>query len=197
MASTLDTYFSQYHPWLFEPHRQLVCFSKFSLFFIFILEKTFFNFSPVLIVGGIKVLVAGPWYNDLNSNNHYRILFDNIPVATELVQNGLLRCFSPKHDPGLITLQVSCNDVIISNSVIFEYRHSTNSHNNNMIKTTQQLDNSITYFNHNDEILNHQMDLLNQNSLQFNSTASSLNTTAAIKIKQQQQQSLVMVNLYL
>jgi len=72
-----------------------------------------------LIKGGIKVLVAGPWYT---TTYRYTILFDGVSVATQLVQNGLLRCYSPEHEPGFVTLQVACDGVIISNSVIFEYR---------------------------------------------------------------------------
>lgn len=42
--------------------------------------------------GGIKVLVAGPWSD---STEQYTVLFDNFPVPSILVQNGLLRCFCP------------------------------------------------------------------------------------------------------
>jgi len=77
-------------------------------------------------VGGIKVLVAGPWYSDGSATNtNYSIHFDGVPVPTELVQNGLLRCFSPKHEPGFVTLQVASRECIISNSVMFEYRAHT------------------------------------------------------------------------
>lgn len=73
-----------------------------------------------MLQGGIKVLVAGPWSGE--SAAHYSILFNCKAVPTELVQTGLLRCFSPRHSPGLVSLQVSCNDVIISKAVSFEYR---------------------------------------------------------------------------
>ncbi|XP_054165100.1 calmodulin-binding transcription activator 2-like [Oppia nitens] len=69
--------------------------------------------------GGIKVLVAGPYFT---SNYKYTILFDGVSVTTHLVQNGLLRCYSPEHEPGFVTLQVACDGLVISNSVIFEYR---------------------------------------------------------------------------
>ena len=155
---------------------KLIWKSFYKIFF----PKTFLSFFFQSYIGGIKVLVAGPWYNDPNSNNHYSILFDSIPVQTELIQNGLLRCFSPKHQSGLITLQVSCNNIIISNSVIFEYRDSNNNNNNNQSN------------NNNNKLLN-QMDLLNQNSLKFNSTTTTTtsssssgqnSTSSIIKIKQ-------------
>lgn len=69
--------------------------------------------------GGMKVLVAGPWYS---ATLHYNIIFDGISVPTSLVQNGVLRCFSPPHEPGYISLQVSVDGSVVSNSVIFEYR---------------------------------------------------------------------------
>ena len=70
----------------------------------------------------MKVLVAGPWYS---SNVQYSIVFDGISVPTSLVQNGVLRCFSPAHEPGFVSLQVAIGGIPISNSVIFEYREST------------------------------------------------------------------------
>lgn len=42
--------------------------------------------------GGVKVLVAGPW---TESSDQYTVLFDNFPVPSTLVQNGLLRCYCP------------------------------------------------------------------------------------------------------
>ena len=72
--------------------------------------------------GGMKVLVAGPWFS---SNLQYTIIFDGISVPTSLVQNGVLRCFSPPHEPGFVSLQVAIGGIPISNSVIFEYRETT------------------------------------------------------------------------
>lgn len=68
------------------------------------------------------MLVAGPWYSSHLGPVNYSIHFDGVSVPTQLVQSGLLRCFSPKHEPGFVTLQVSCNQMLVSNSVIFEYR---------------------------------------------------------------------------
>lgn len=42
--------------------------------------------------GGVKVLVAGPW---TDTSDQYTVLFDNFPVPSILVQNGLLRCYCP------------------------------------------------------------------------------------------------------
>lgn len=86
-------------------------------------------YSPNL--GGIKVLVAGPW--SFECGHRYAILFDSKAVPTELVQNGLLRCFSPEHRPGFVSLQVSCDDVIISKAVIFEYRDRNNNKKENIV----------------------------------------------------------------
>ena len=69
--------------------------------------------------GGMKVLVAGPWTSPTLS---YSIIFDGMSVPTSLVQNGVLRCFSPAHEPGYVSLQVCIEGNIVSNSVIFEYR---------------------------------------------------------------------------
>ncbi|XP_071039433.1 calmodulin-binding transcription activator 2 isoform X4 [Parasteatoda tepidariorum] len=69
--------------------------------------------------GGVKVLVTGPWYS---SSSPYTILFDGVSVPTTLVQSGVLRCYSPAHETGLVSLQVACEGFVISNSVFFEYR---------------------------------------------------------------------------
>lgn len=91
-----------------------------KLTFIFNTIVYLLEFIYFYSLGGIKVLVAGPWYS--SEASHYSITFDGVAVPTELVQNGLLRCFSPKHEPGFVTLAVAHNNVVISNSEIFEYR---------------------------------------------------------------------------
>uniref|UniRef100_T1IL77 CG-1 domain-containing protein n=1 Tax=Strigamia maritima TaxID=126957 RepID=T1IL77_STRMM len=75
--------------------------------------------------GGVKVLVTGPWYS---SSSPYNILFDGVAMPTTLVQSGVLRCFCPAHEAGLVTLQVACEGFVISNSVIFEYKTREKSH---------------------------------------------------------------------
>ncbi|XP_023215662.1 calmodulin-binding transcription activator 1-like [Centruroides sculpturatus] len=74
--------------------------------------------------GGVKVLVTGPWYS---TSSPYSVLFDRISVPTTLVQSGVLRCYCPSHEAGLVSLQVACDGFVISNSVTFEYRHQPSS----------------------------------------------------------------------
>ncbi|XP_072041017.1 calmodulin-binding transcription activator 2-like isoform X2 [Amphiura filiformis] len=69
--------------------------------------------------GGVKVLVTGPWHN---TNANYQCLFDSFGVPASLIQNGVLRCYCPAHEAGLVTLEVSCNNVVVSKSVVFEYK---------------------------------------------------------------------------
>uniref|UniRef100_A0A7M4EXS5 Calmodulin-binding transcription activator 1 n=1 Tax=Crocodylus porosus TaxID=8502 RepID=A0A7M4EXS5_CROPO len=69
--------------------------------------------------GGVKVLITGPWQE---ANSNYSCLFDQISVPASLIQPGVLRCYCPAHDTGLVTLQVAFNNQIISNSVVFEYK---------------------------------------------------------------------------
>lgn len=85
------------------------------------------DFSPEWAYpeGGIKVLVTGPW----NQNSNYTVLFDSFPVPTTIVQSGVLRCYCPAHEVGLVTLQVACDGYVISNSCIFEYKSPINSEN--------------------------------------------------------------------
>ncbi|XP_031761227.1 calmodulin-binding transcription activator 1 isoform X9 [Xenopus tropicalis] len=69
--------------------------------------------------GGVKVLITGPWQE---ASNNYSCLFDQISVPASLIQPGVLRCYCPAHDTGLVTLQVAYNSQILSNSVVFEYK---------------------------------------------------------------------------
>uniref|UniRef100_A0A671LDH6 Calmodulin-binding transcription activator 1 n=1 Tax=Sinocyclocheilus anshuiensis TaxID=1608454 RepID=A0A671LDH6_9TELE len=69
--------------------------------------------------GGVKVLITGPWQEDSSS---YTCLFDQISVPASLIQPGVLRCYCPAHDTGLVTLQVAVSNQIISNSIVFEYK---------------------------------------------------------------------------
>ena len=69
--------------------------------------------------GGAKVLITGEWKMEQGS---YTCLFDGCSVPAILYQSGVLRCFCPPHDPGLVTLQVACNGFIVSNACVFEYR---------------------------------------------------------------------------
>ncbi|CAH2096516.1 unnamed protein product [Euphydryas editha] len=69
--------------------------------------------------GGVKVLVAGPW---TDTSDQYTILFDNFPVPSILVQNGLLRCYCPAHEAGLAAMQVARGGRVVSDTVVFEYK---------------------------------------------------------------------------
>ncbi|XP_076862199.1 calmodulin-binding transcription activator 1 isoform X3 [Brachyhypopomus gauderio] len=69
--------------------------------------------------GGVKVLITGPWQE---ASSDYSCLFDQITVPASLIQPGVLRCYCPAHDTGLVALQVAASSQIISNSVVFEYK---------------------------------------------------------------------------
>lgn len=69
--------------------------------------------------GGVKILITGPWQEDPDS---YSCVFDHVTVPASLIQSGVLRCYCPAHEAGLVTLQVIQHQQIISHSVIFEYR---------------------------------------------------------------------------
>ncbi|CAL8367332.1 unnamed protein product [Lota lota] len=69
--------------------------------------------------GGVKVLITGPWQE---ASSNYSCLFDQISVPASLIQPGVLRCYCPAHDTGLVTLQVALTNQILSNSVVFEYK---------------------------------------------------------------------------
>ncbi|KAH8407574.1 hypothetical protein KR222_007190, partial [Zaprionus bogoriensis] len=81
------------------------------------------DFSPEwsYTEGGVKVLVAGPWTSD---GGCYTVLFDAQPVPTVLVQEGVLRCYCPAHEAGVVTLQVACGGFLVSNAAMFEYKLS-------------------------------------------------------------------------
>ncbi|RWS29549.1 calmodulin-binding transcription activator-like protein [Leptotrombidium deliense] len=72
--------------------------------------------------GGMKILVTGPWFSP---SHLYSIVIDGVFMQTSMVQSGVLRCYSPSHEPGFVTLQVACDGCVISKSVIFEYRDHT------------------------------------------------------------------------
>ncbi|XP_058870555.1 calmodulin-binding transcription activator 2-like isoform X2 [Acipenser ruthenus] len=82
---------------------------------------TITDFSPEWSYpeGGVKVLITGPW---MAGSERYSCLFDHITVPASLIQSGVLRCYCPAHEAGLVTLQVAQENHIISSSVLFEYR---------------------------------------------------------------------------
>ncbi|XP_069499768.1 calmodulin-binding transcription activator 2 isoform X3 [Ambystoma mexicanum] len=85
---------------------------------------TITDFSPEWSYpeGGVKVLITGPWTEDAE---RYSCVFDQITVPASLIQSGVLRCYCPAHEAGLVTLQVVRDSQIVSSSVLFEYRART------------------------------------------------------------------------
>ncbi|XP_006903346.1 PREDICTED: calmodulin-binding transcription activator 2 isoform X4 [Elephantulus edwardii] len=83
--------------------------------------STITDFSPEWSYpeGGVKVLITGPW---TESTEHYSCVFDHIAVPASLVQPGVLRCYCPAHEVGLVSLQVAGREGPLSASVLFEYR---------------------------------------------------------------------------
>ncbi|XP_063097827.1 calmodulin-binding transcription activator 2 isoform X16 [Cavia porcellus] len=83
--------------------------------------STITDFSPEWSYpeGGVKVLITGPW---TETTEHYSCVFDHIAVPASLVQPGVLRCYCPAHEVGLVSLQVAGREGPLSASVLFEYR---------------------------------------------------------------------------
>ncbi|KAL8176996.1 UNVERIFIED_CONTAM: hypothetical protein K2H54_040687, partial [Gekko kuhli] len=69
--------------------------------------------------GGVKVLITGPWTDEAEP---YTCLFDRISVPASLIQSGVLRCYCPAHEAGVVPLQVAHDSRLVSMSVLFEYR---------------------------------------------------------------------------
>ncbi|XP_036403789.1 calmodulin-binding transcription activator 2 isoform X2 [Megalops cyprinoides] len=85
---------------------------------------TITDFSPEWSYpeGGVKVLITGPW---TEATGRYSCVFDQSTVPASLIQPGVLRCYCPAHEAGLVALQV-LEDMgtasAVSSSVLFEYR---------------------------------------------------------------------------
>ncbi|XP_016114895.1 calmodulin-binding transcription activator 2-like [Sinocyclocheilus grahami] len=69
--------------------------------------------------GGVKVLITGPWSE---TDSRYSCVFDQSRVPASLIQPGVLRCYCPAHEAGLIALHVLKDSSAVSSSVLFEYR---------------------------------------------------------------------------
>ncbi|XP_057711645.1 calmodulin-binding transcription activator 2 isoform X2 [Corythoichthys intestinalis] len=69
--------------------------------------------------GGVKVLITGPWSEQ---TGRYSCVFDHSAVPASLIQPGVLRCYCPAHEAGLVCLQVVESGGSVSSSVLFEYR---------------------------------------------------------------------------
>ena len=68
--------------------------------------------------GGGKIILIGSWNN---KTARYSCQFGSVSTPGDLIQNGVLRCFCPPHKPGKVKVAVLRNDVIVSESVDFEY----------------------------------------------------------------------------
>lgn len=73
------------------------------------------------VEGGVKILITGPWLME----SSYTAYFDNISVPATVVQNGVLKLFAPKHEPGVCKVCVS-DGFSFSNMVDFEYKLQPN-----------------------------------------------------------------------
>uniref|UniRef100_A0A9J7YN58 CG-1 domain-containing protein n=1 Tax=Cyprinus carpio carpio TaxID=630221 RepID=A0A9J7YN58_CYPCA len=69
--------------------------------------------------GGVKVLITGPWSE---TDGRYSCVFDQSRVPASLIQPGVLRCYCPAHEAGLVALYVLKDSSAVSSSVLFEYR---------------------------------------------------------------------------
>ncbi|XP_077169132.1 calmodulin-binding transcription activator 2 isoform X2 [Paroedura picta] len=69
--------------------------------------------------GGVKVLITGPWTDAVEP---YTCLFDQISVPAALIQSGVLRCYCPAHEAGVVPLQIAQDSRLVSMSVLFVYR---------------------------------------------------------------------------
>ncbi|XP_057175644.1 calmodulin-binding transcription activator 2 isoform X1 [Triplophysa rosa] len=69
--------------------------------------------------GGVKVLITGPWSE---TDARYSCVFDLSRVPASLIQPGVLRCYCPAHEAGLVALHVWMDSRVVSSSVLFEYR---------------------------------------------------------------------------
>lgn len=77
--------------------------------------------------GGTKIILIGSW----NAKNaRYQCRFGSDIVNAELIQSGVLRCYSPIHKPGPVKLSVLCNDIVISEETSFMFLYQTKDKNN-------------------------------------------------------------------
>lgn len=73
------------------------------------------------VEGGVKILITGPWLMETS----YTAYFDNLSVPATVVQNGVLKLFAPKHEPGVCKVCIS-DGFSFSNMVDFEYKLQPN-----------------------------------------------------------------------
>lgn len=98
------------------------------------------NWSPSS--GGTKVLLIGNWKSLLEDSslaptksvhefdgnaidsNAFGVLFGDLLVPATLIQDNVIRCYSPRHELGYKALKVLYKDLIVSEQVLFEIRPS-------------------------------------------------------------------------
>ncbi|KAJ8008637.1 hypothetical protein DPEC_G00106940 [Dallia pectoralis] len=82
---------------------------------------TITDFSPEWSYpeGGVKVLITGSWSE---ASGRYCVVFDQNTVPASLIQPGVLRCYCPAHEAGLVSLHVLEDSGFVSLAVLFEYR---------------------------------------------------------------------------
>lgn len=68
--------------------------------------------------GGNKVILIGSWNA---KDSRYSCQFGDCIVDAELIQNGVLKCYSPEHPPEKTMLSVLCNGKKISYPFEFEF----------------------------------------------------------------------------
>ena len=68
--------------------------------------------------GGNKIILIGSWNA---KDSRYSCQFGDCIVHAELIQNGVLKCYSPEHPPEKILLTVLCNGQKISYPFEFEF----------------------------------------------------------------------------
>lgn len=68
--------------------------------------------------GGTKVLIVGGWYL---RGHDYTVMFGDRQVPATLFHAGVLRCFAPPHNSGVVKLEVYCDGSLVSHAVQFEY----------------------------------------------------------------------------
>ncbi|MFH4983794.1 hypothetical protein AB6A40_010503 [Gnathostoma spinigerum] len=78
------------------------------------------DFAPdqCFTAGGAKVLFIGGWYL---RGHDYSVMFDDRLVKATLVHPGVLRCFTPPHQAGIVKVEVYCDGKLGSHSAYFEY----------------------------------------------------------------------------
>ena len=77
--------------------------------------------------GGSKIILIGTW----NAKDaRYQCQFGVYVVQAQLIQSGVLRCYSPIHKPGTVKLSVLRNGIVISKETDFTFTSDSNEKKN-------------------------------------------------------------------